>query len=905
MKLHDYENHAVVHRNRLPARAFFFAYPTAEQAVGFERGQSPWFQLLNGTWKFHYALTPAEAPADFAAPATDVSGWADLPVPSSWQMHGYGRPHYTNVMYPFPVDPPRVPTENPTGSYRREFNVPAGWAGRRLVLRFDGVDSAFQVWVNGKDVGFSKGSRIPAEFDITRFVKAGTNTLAVRVYQWSDGTYLEDQDMWWLSGIFRDVTLLAQAPARVADVAVRTDLDARYVNGVLCVAATVANDSAKKAELNVDITLLDAAGRGVATEEAGVTVATGASADVVLEKAIKAPAKWSAEDPQLYTLLVTLKDRAGEVIEVIPVRVGFRKIEKAGKQFLVNGVPIMLKGVNRHDMHPDLGKAIPLSHMLHDILIMKRHNVNTVRTSHYPNDPRFLDLCDEYGLYVIDECDLECHGFCFTKDFNRVSNDPAWEAAYVDRMERLVHRDKNHACVIFWSLGNEACFGRNHEAMATRARELDPTRLIHYEGDQGLVTADVYSTMYPHVNDLEAVNTGKYPERWIKNQAKMETLPFILCEYAHAMGNGPGNLKEYWDAFYRHRRIQGGCIWEWCDHGIRQRDDKGEWFAYGGDFGDLPNDGNFVIDGLVTPDRVPSPGLVEYKKVIQPVLLEALHLEKGRLRVTNRYDFIGLGHLSLGWSVSADGALVASGSLPMPAVAAGASADIIVPWTKPARPVAGAEYWLTIQMLLAEDRNWAPRGHEVAWAQFQLPVKTAAAPAITGVGRTPLRCRESGTALVIDGADFRLSFDKIHGTLADWQAAGMALIDAGPKLHFWRAPSDNDRSWGNHFAAQWEKSGLNSLQYRCDGVECREIKGGKATQVRGSVAHRPAGLRPRLAGGAHLHGVCQRRPAARDARRAARRVVSRTAAYWVAVAAGEAVGAGQLVRSGPGGVLCR
>ncbi|MDH7568428.1 MAG: glycoside hydrolase family 2 TIM barrel-domain containing protein, partial [Armatimonadota bacterium] len=573
--MHDWENPRVFARRRLPARASFFPYPDQESALTYQRAASPWFSLLNGRWKFHYADTPAEAPEDFYAEEFDDSDWDDLPVPGMWEMMGYGRPHYTNVQYPFPVDPPRVPTENPTGSYRREFYIPGDWAGRRVVLRFEGVDSAYQVWVNGQEAGYSQGSRLPAEFDITPFVRPGHNTLAVRVWKWSDGSYLEDQDMWWLSGIFRDVYLLSLPQTGVADVCVRTPLSPDYRDALLELRVTVRNAAPVEKQVCVEVDLRDAEGGAVLETPAVVHAQVAAGEDTCLpvQAPVANPRKWSAEDPALYTALITLKDAQGQVLEVVPIRVGFRAVEMKNGNLLVNGVPVLFKGVNRHEHHPDLGRAVPLETMAEDVRLMKQHNINAVRTSHYPPDPRFLDLCDEYGLYVIDECDLETHGFGMNKWVGNPTDDPEWEEACVERMVRMVERDKNHPCVVLWSLGNEAGFGRNHYAMAEAARRIDPTRFIHYEGDREQKVSDVISVMYPRLDAV--IEMGEKLEQGGEK-------PYICCEYAHAMGNGPGNLKEYWDVFYRYRGLQGGFVWEWIDHGIRRFTDDGrEYFAYG------------------------------------------------------------------------------------------------------------------------------------------------------------------------------------------------------------------------------------------------------------------------------------------------------------------------------------
>jgi len=832
MTIHDWENPKLTNRNRLPARSYAFAYPDETAAIVGQPGStassapsggSPWFLLLNGQWKFHYSPTVAQAPLGFERPDYDIEAWGDIAVPLNWQMAGYGRPHYTNVQFPFPVDPPRVPTENPTGSYRRQFVVPDDWADRRITLRFEGVDSAFYVWVNGQPVGFSKGSRTPAEFDITPHVHAGANTLAVRVMQWSDGSYCEDQDMWWLSGIFRDVYLLAYPTVHAYDVRVRTTLDQEYRDATLELAIGMENHGKEAADdWRVEAVLLDDLRQKVVGRSTRFSVAGGKSESVEVKMPLASPRKWSAEDPYLHTLLVKIRNAAGDLVEVTPLRVGVRQVEMKGGLLLVNGAAIKFKGVNRHEHHPDLGRAVPLETMVTDLLLMKRHNINAIRTSHYPDDPRFYDLCDRYGLYVIDECDLETHGFGNLKDWQgNPANDPDWEDACVDRMVRMVQRDKNHPCVVMWSLGNEANFGCNHKAMAARARQLDPTRPIHYEGDYDLVVADVYSRMYSHYESVIAA--GKGDEEEIKKAfgAKGQgysTKPFILCEYGHAMGNGPGGLLEYWEeAIFPYKRCQGGFIWEWVDHGIRQRTADGkEFFAYGGDFGDEPNDGNFVCDGLVFPDRRPSPGLTEYKKVIQPVKVEAVDLKAGKFNLTIRYDFLTLDGLHLDWTLTADGEVVQSGTVATPKVAPGKTRAVKIP-CDPRAAASGSQCHVTLSFTLASDQCWAPRGHEVAWAQFELPMKGPAVRVANIALMSPVSAARDGLTIRVAGTDFELAFDTVTATLESWRFNGVKLLQAGPRLNFWRATTDNDRNWDN--AGAWRNAGLFRLQHRTESVE--------------------------------------------------------------------------------------
>ncbi len=815
--LTELQSPQTVHRNRLDARTCLVPYADEASALAQSGG---FVTSLNGTWQFDYAATPAEAPVDFFTEDHDDTLWDDLPVPSMWQLHGYGSPAYTNVQYPFPCDPPYIPTENPTGSYRRTFNLPGAWDGRRIVLRFEGVDGAFNVWVNGEAVGFSKGSRVPAEFDITEHMRFGEeNLIAVQVYQWSDATYIEDQDMWWLSGIFREVKLLALPQVHLYDLTVRTELDDAYTNAVLRLFADVRGGKA-----NVEAKLLDAAGNDVLDAPL-----TGKASNGIVELSadMSDPRKWTAEDPYLYQLLITLRDEAGNTIAVHTQRVGFRSVEIKNGNLLVNGVAIMLKGVNRHEWHPHLGRAVPRETMLEDVLLMKQHNINTVRTSHYPDDPYWYHLCDEYGLYVIDEADLECHGFCLIKDWARTSNDPEWETAYVDRMERMVQRDKNHPSIILWSLGNESGEGRNLIAMADRARELDPTRFIHYEGDRDGSLGDVLSRMYASVEACEEIGKGRKNARMRKKHFPADedgSKPFIQCEYAHAMGNGPGGMAEYQEVFYRYDRLQGGCIWEWVDHGILQVDDLGEeYYAYGGDFGEDPHDSNFVCDGLIQPDRNPSPGLLEFKQVIQPVQVAAADLANGKVKLANRYDFANLDHLVMSWSVEADGTTIDSGAMPPPSIAPGKTKTVTIPFELPL-PGAGVEYFLTVRFTLIADTNWADAGHEVCFTQLKLPVE-AEMPAEPAGAMPSLHCECDGNWIEIEGNDFALTFDKVRGRIARWTHNDVDILEAGPKLNFWRALIDNERHGGEggKLKRAWEAARLYQLQERINEVTGEKV----------------------------------------------------------------------------------
>ncbi|WP_093212431.1 glycoside hydrolase family 2 TIM barrel-domain containing protein [Sediminibacillus albus] len=831
----DWENVQVLQRNRKKERAQFIPFTDKRSALTFDRKHASAFKLLNGIWKFHYAENPSLSPEEFYAEGFQTKDWDDLYVPSSWQMHGYGKPAYTNVVYPFPVDPPFVPSENPTGSYVKEFWITKDWLDKQVTVRFEGVDSAFYVWVNGKEVGYSQGSRIPSEFDLTAYLREGSNKLAVQVYQWSDGTYIEDQDMWWLSGIFRDVYLLAVPKVHVEDYFVKTIFDENEENAVLHVEALIENSSNRNvSDYKLQYHLLDANGQTVIDEELSqpISVAANSKKTVVQTFSVDNPSKWSAEDPYLYKLLLSLKKETNEIAEVIPAKVGFRSIKLKDGLFYVNGAAIKLKGVNRHDHHPDLGRAVPLEWMEEDVKLMKQHNINAVRTAHYPNDPRFYDLCDKYGLYVIDEADLETHGFDVIGNWNQLSDDPEWEDAYVDRMKRMVARDKNHPSIIMWSLGNESGYGRNHMAMANWARQYDDTRLLHYEGECRALTrsesdydpqrdpeaSDVFTTMYTAVGVMDSLG-----------QRKDLAKPHILCEYAHAMGNGPGGLQEYWETFYKYDRLQGGFVWEWLDHGIRQVTPEGEeYFAYGGDFGEQPNDSNFVIDGLVMADHTPSPALKEYKKVIEPVLVEAVDLKTGKIKITNRYDFVSLDHLHAAWSIKAGEEVVASGAIPVSGIGARTSKQINLPYHLEGYHGTADDFWLDIEFTLANDNAWANIGHQIAWAQFELPVNKGKQAVETSLSGQPLLVEDRKDSLLVRGEHFLLLIDKASGKLTEYKYQGIDLLRTGPALNLWRAPIDNDLWAQVHWKdipsiKEWKDYGLHWLQERIHSVSYKQL----------------------------------------------------------------------------------
>lgn len=819
--MNDWENPQLFAKNRLAPRSYFIPFADEASALTRDRAASDRLMLLNGTWKFHLSPTVQEVPDAFFAPSFDDSSFATMPVPGMWQLNGFGKPHYTNVQYPIPVDAPHVPTANPTGCYRRTFELTDAQVKGNVILRFEGVDCYFTVWVNGQEVGLSKGSRLPSEFDITKLVRAGQNLIAVRVVQWADSTYLEDQDMWWMSGIFRDVSLVFRPTTYARDVRFDTSLDAKYVDGKL--QATV--DLAGTSKGSVELKLFDAVGQIVKTE-------TKPSAERVgFDWTISGATQWSAESPYLYTAVVNVLDAAGGVLESVPHRLGFRSVEIKNGTILINGKHVYFKGVNRHEVHQDLGRSVSMESMIRDAELMKQHNINSVRTSHYPDDPRWYDLCDEYGLYVMDECDLEVHGWAWKLD-DQPNKHPLWKDAMVDRMVRMVHRDKNRTSVIMWSLGNESGQGLNHDAMYQAAKAIDPVRPIHYESDATLQSVDVFSKMYPGPDVVEKIGRA---EEDIEHYGQTVTpamyndKPFLLCEYVHAMGNGPGGLVEYWEAFYKSPRTQGGWVWEWIDHGLRTKTDDGiEYIAYGGDFGEDVHDGNFVCDGLVFPDRTPSPGLIEVKKIYEPVLTEPLDLATGKIKITNRRFHTSLDDLCISYAITCDGSLISTGTIDTPHLSPADATEISIPLSKPTLLSPGAAYHLTLQFTLKSQVQWAQPGHVVATAQFELPWK-APPRRVHRQGLSPLCVDESSLALRISGAGVNVDFDRVRGVIRSLTFNNTPLLTCGPSFNLWRATTDNDRGgWGpkGPLAKQWRENHLHILRQRVSEVRTELVDSG-------------------------------------------------------------------------------
>ncbi len=995
----DWENEQVLGRNKLPPRVAALPFPDEASALEGDRTKNPWVVSLDGRWKFHWSPDPWSRPKDFYRPDYDVSGWKEIPVPSNWQVQGYGVPLYVNSLYPFQKDPPRVTSEppkqfttykhrNPVGSYRRTFVLPEAWRGRRVFLQFDGVDSAFYVWLNGRSVGYSEGSRTAAVFDVTDFVRSGPNTLAVEVYRYSDGSYLEDQDYWRLSGIYRSVFLWSPAQLHLRDFFVHTDLDPSYRDATLRVDLQLVNFTQQTQSCRVYVKLLDPAGRTVVeTSVDHLRLKPGQQLLTSTPKLfVPNPKKWSAEQPNLYQVLLVVRDATGRVVEATAHNVGFRKVEVRGGQLLVNGQPVLIKGVNRHEHDPVTGHAVSLESMVRDIRLMKQLNINTVRTSHYPDDPRWYDLCDRYGLYVICEANIESHGMGYGKQ--SLAKDPRWQKAHLDRTQRMVEQFKNHPSVIVWSLGNEAGNGVNFYATYDWIKQRDPSRPVQYERAGLDRNTDIYCPMYAKIDRL--VRYARQPQK----------RPLILCEYAHAMGNSVGNLQDYWDVIEKYKQLQGGCIWDWVDQGLLasvpkahtvpdlaspnrkvfvlgqatrdgvvgpvvvwEDDDldltgpltlevvfrgdrsdtfcpliskgdhqyllrldsggiafvlhQGKWkelrvgyqaaglkkdwnrvtatydgrqmavyvngrlvgtrplrgdfdwslqrvnvgrnserpervasvpireariynraltaqevadptgrsdqglllhvdltrvssetvpmgrgqtyFAYGGDFGDVPNSGNFCINGLVQPDRRPNPHAYEVRKVYQSIRVEPVDLQRGRLRVRNKYFFTNTRQFVARWVWKRNGQTVAEGELGRLDIPPRQSKEVRVP--VPKRADRG-EYLLTVSFHLADDTLWAKAGHRVAWDQFVLRpwsgLETLGPRSGMQSGQLPsgqpageLSVKQTADSFTVQGRGFAVVFSRRTGELTSYRVDGVELL-AGPlRPNFWKVPNDN------------------------------------------------------------------------------------------------------------------
>lgn len=748
--MNRWENLQLTHENRLPPRAYFFSYDSQAQARTFAREISSRFLSLSGQWNFRFFNNPLRVPEAFTSQY--MSDWGPITVPGMWQMEGHGQLQYTDEGFPFPIDVPYVPTDNPTGAYQRIFTLSDGWQGQQTIIKFDGVETYFEVYVNGQYIGFSKGSRLTAEFDISRAVKTGDNLLCVRVMQWADSTYIEDQDMWWSAGIFRDVYLVGKNPLHVQDFTLRTDFNDDYIDATLSCQLVLENLNAQPGAATLEYALFDGEKALYEGTTQRLTVSEQLNVDFAID--VRAPQQWSAENPYLYHLVMTLKNDVGEIIEVIPQRVGFRDIKVRNGLFYINNRYVMLHGVNRHDNDHLKGRAVGMDRVEKDLLLMKQHNINSVRTAHYPNDPRFYEMCDIYGLFVMAETDVESHGFANVGNLSAITDDPEWEHIYVERIVRHVHAQKNHPSIVIWSLGNESGYGCNIRAMYHAAKAIDDTRLVHYEEDRDAEVVDIISTMYTRVPLMNEF--GEYPH------AK----PRIICEYAHAMGNGPGGLSEYQNVFYQHDSIQGHYVWEWCDHGIQATDDSGAvWYKFGGDYGDYPNNYNFCLDGLIFSDQTPGPGLREYKQVIAPVKVQAINIREGELRVDNKLWFSTLDDYTLRVEVRAEGTTLASQQLKVRDLAPNSSRDIKI--DLPA--LDDRETFVNIMVTKDSRTPYSEANHLIAVYQFQLKEQTAAKTPLINTSATSLRIADERLSYSITGHNFRVVFSKVSGKLSEWQ----------------------------------------------------------------------------------------------------------------------------------------
>ncbi len=810
---------------RLPPRSQFFVFDALADALAFAKEASPWFQSLDGDWKFHLADCLGRVPVGCQTAAFPDQSWDIIPVPSHWQCLGYDIPRYTNAKYPFPLDPPYVPEDNPTGCFRRWFSVPSSWEKRRTLLRFDGVDSAFHVWVNGIDAGFSKGSRMAAEFDVTDLLVPGSNLVAVRVYRWSDASYLEAQDMWWLSGIFRSVSLRSEAPAALWDVEIKTRLPDGASRAELQAELVLRNCGSDRVDVRLQPFLFDSDGQPACDDVAPVTasLAGNSQESVTFCVPVADPKLWTAETPHLYTLLLKIGDD-----EFVPFRVGFREVKIEEGFLKVNGSPIMLKGVNRHEWDPETGRTPRPENLKHDLLLMKQNNFNAIRCSHYPNIALFYDLCDEFGFYVMDEADLETHGCQAGGNQGLLSGNPDWLPAYRDRVERMFGQNKNHPSILIWSVGNECGFGENIANVCRWLKVRDPSRPVHYPQSNQKHPTETDFRQYGYCNLARVRDMGEMDHGG---------RPAIATEYGHAMGNGPGGLADFWNTMYQFPHLQGGFVWEWMDHGILMHTPDGQpFYGYGGDFGDEPSDKNFCIDGLLFPDRSPSPALREIKKVMEPVRFTPLDLENGVFEIRNRLDFLPLDFLDLRWSVLLDGEVVQQGELPMPDTGARARAALSIPFSIPSPHHAQSRCDLNIDVVLKQKTAWAEKGHVVAWDQFELPLpRLVSAPSI----RAPechLETRIGPEVLLIDGKHGSLVFDRRTGMLKDWNVAGRPLVESGPDLNIWRAPIDND---GVHRrlmkAGEWDRALLFEMAFRPRAIHVEESRERVTVYVEGQM----------------------------------------------------------------------
>jgi len=786
----DWENPAVFARGKMAASATHFPFESREAALAGDLTKSSRYQTLDGQWSFSFSPSSDDVPTGFEKPEYDVSGWKTIKVPAMWQTEGYDQARYNNITYPFPANRPLIPhATNPVGSYRKTFEIPAGWSGQDVILHIGAAGSAYQVWVNGVEAGYSEDSKLPSEFDVTKLLKPGQkNIVAIQIHRWSDGSYIEDQDFWRVSGIERSVYLKAAPKVRLTDLFVHAGLDKAYHDGVL---ATDVSLTKRDQPVTVRMTLLDG-DKAILTQEK--KVAAGAARTETLSAAVPGVRHWTAETPNLYTLLVEVLDAKGQVLQATPQRIGFRTVEIKNGRVAVNGKPIIIRGVNRHEHDPETFHVISEASMRRDIELLKRNNFNAVRTAHYPNAELWYALADEYGLYVMDEADIESHAYMgwgnsdpTQRSKRQIGFDPAWEGAHVSRVMNMVERDKNHPSVIFWSLGNEAGIGQNFEKAAAEARKRDPNRLISFLGWSAIAYdhrpntyVDIYAPMYDDISKM--VDWATDPTR---------TQPMIQCEYAHMQGNSGGNLKDYWDTIYKYDKLQGGFIWDWVEQSMyRYTKDGRRYWGDGGEYGPNPGGDIEFGDGLLQSDRTANPQAYEAQKVLSPIQFEGFDAAAGTVTVINRHDFRDLSGFSFEWVLEEDGVAVASGPLPDMTTAARGRQAIALPLPTARKP--GAEYFVTVRARAkANSVPMTPEGYVVGWEQFALPSSPK-----TEVAR-------AGSAVVADGKDAVtltaagavLKIDRATGLVESYAKDGVVLARGG-QPNFWRAETDNDAGTG-------------------------------------------------------------------------------------------------------------
>ena len=774
---HDWENPAVSELNREVQRAYFIPFATADQAIQNDIWKSPFILSLNGTWQFHLSHTPYVRPFYFFKDDFDTDDWSTIKVPGNWELQGFDVPIYTNIRYPHAATPPTIQKNyNPVGSYKRNFTIPESWNGQDIILHFGAVTSAMYVWVNEQKIGYSEDSKTPAEFNITKYLKKGANSLAVEVYRWCDGSYLEDQDFWRMSGMTRDVFLMARNPQHISDYRISSPMVNNYKDGEFKLLVNVSNSSVKTPNMTVEAVLLEGDKMIAEMKQSLQTAAKPVSVNLTAN--IPGAKSWSSENPNLYKLLITLKDASGKVIEVLHQDVGFRTIEIKNAQLLVNGVAIYVKGVDMHEHNEITGHFQDEATMLKDILLMKSHNINAVRCSHYPEPERWYELCNKYGIFLVDEANIESHGMGYGKE--SLAKDPTWKDAHLFRTRNMFERDKNQPSVIIWSLGNEAGNGVNFEATYAYLKSVDQNRPVQYERADGGANTDIMCPMYARINNMEDYAKGK------------PTKPYIQCEYAHSMGNSTGNLQDYWDMIEKYPVLQGGFIWDWVEQGILTKDAQGNKFwAYGGDLGSdtLYTDGNFCCNGLINPDRTAKPALLEVGKVYQNIGFKAVNLNNGEIEIRNKNSFTNLSDFDFEWEVIADGKVVKTGKIANLDLAPNTNKKIQLDLKVEIQPAT--EYFLTVSAKLKQAKGILPAGTKMAYEQFLLPFNKAAVPA--SKNNLPLvTSKEEVNTFVVEGKGFKINFSKEEATLKSYQLSGKDMLLAGPVPNFWRAPIDND-----------------------------------------------------------------------------------------------------------------